>query len=76
MTKIRNYKSLLAVGAVLVLTPVLSLTQTAKPGTCPTAVGCMQAADGGSTAEYLIALGACCLGGIFLRARLKRLRTS
>jgi len=68
-------KSLLVLGTVALLAPVLSLAEpNSKP--CATAVGCAAVPEGGSGAEYLAALGTICLGGLILGARLRKRRTS
>lgn len=62
-------KSLLVAGAVLWLAPVFSLAQ-------PNPACCAAVPEGGSTAEYLVAVVAICLAGLLLRARLRKARVS
>ena len=70
---------LLAVGALVLLTPLLLFaerpTDHHKRG-CDTAFrgqdkNCQQVPEGGSNAGYLLALGATCLGAMLVRSRLR-----
>jgi len=73
---IRESKKWLLIGAALVLlSPVLSLAQHAdgrdrdpKRG-CNPHEHCQQVSEGGSAAIYLLAVGATCLGAMFVRSR-------
>lgn len=63
-------KSFLLVGALALLVPVLALAQTTPtPSPC---ANCKAIPEGGSTGEYLAGVGAICLGGLFLRTRLRK----
>jgi hypothetical protein len=62
-------KSLLVAGTVVWLAPVFSLAQ-------PNPTCCAAVPDGGSTAEYLVAVLAICVGGLLLRARLRKVHVS
>jgi hypothetical protein len=73
---IRESKKWLLIGTALVLmTPVLSLAQRDhedrdhKRGCEPHERGCQQVSEGGSAATYLLAVGATCLGAMFVRSR-------
>lgn len=60
-------KSFLLIGLLL---PIFSLAQrTPTPAPCAT---CKQIPDGGSSAEYLVGVGAICGAGLLLRRRLRK----
>lgn len=67
-------KSFLTVGTLALLMPLLSLAQQA-PTPLPCA-NCKALPEGGSAAVYLVGVGAICLGGLLLRARLRKTRAS
>jgi hypothetical protein len=68
-------KSLLALGAIAWLVPVVSSAQSGKP--CAAAIPCPAAMpEGGSSALYLVAVGLVCAGGFFLRTRLRKSQES
>jgi hypothetical protein len=68
-------KSLLALGAVAWLAPVVSSAQSGKP--CATAVPCTAAMpEGGSAALYLVAAGLVCAGAFILRTRFRKSQES
>lgn len=62
-------KSLLVAGTVVWLAPVFSFAK-------PNPACCAAVPEGGSTAEYLVAVLAICVGGLLLRARLRKARLS
>lgn len=67
-------KSLLAVGTVAWLAPVLSFAQS-KP--CAAAVGCQAAMpEGGSPLGYLVVAGTISAAALFLSIRLRKTRAS
>ena len=81
MTMIRDPKRWLAIGALVLLTPAF-LVAHAEPkkgrdgehdqsGQKRT-----QVADGGSAADYLLAVGATFLGAMFIRSRVRNPRPS
>lgn len=78
----REPKKWLLIGALLLLTPVLSLAQHTdrrdrEPKRCnPHERGCQQVPDGGSAASYLLAVGATCLGAMVVRSRFGKARVS
>jgi hypothetical protein len=73
---IRESKKWLLFGVALVLlSPVLSAAQHANDRDrdhrrgCDPHERCQQVAEGGSAASYLLAVGATCLGAMFVRSR-------
>ena len=66
-------KSLLALGTVAWLAPVVSFAQS-KP--CAAAVPCQAMPEGGSASGYLIVAGAICAGALILVKRLRKIRVS
>jgi hypothetical protein len=79
----REYKKWLLIGALAMLTPVLSLAQHSngrdrepKRECNPHERGCQQVPDGGSAATYLLAVGATCLGAMVVRSRFGKRRVS
>jgi hypothetical protein len=79
MVLLRNPKRFMGVVAFVLLISVFSVADTTgdkkdKKGGCTSSSvkGCQGVPDGGSTASYLLALGATCLGGMVLRSRYQR----
>lgn len=75
----RSAKWLLAMAALLLLTPVMSASrQSAKEKGC-TALNrdqkCRQVPEGGSMAAYLVGAGVTCLGATVVRSRLIKPQT-
>jgi hypothetical protein len=66
-------KSLLALGTVASLAPVLSFAQ-AKDAPC--AVGCQAMPEGGSATGYLVVAGVICAGALLLHKRLHKASVS
>jgi len=71
----REPKKWLLIGALILMTPVLSLAQRDhqdrdhKKGCGPHEHGCQQLSEGGSAASYLLAVGATCFGAMLVRSR-------
>ena len=83
MKTFRDPKRWLLIGALALLMPVLAAGQRADKhkGGCDNrdsrnSRGCQQVPDGGSTAGYLLAVGATCLGAMVLRSRSSKARLS
>jgi hypothetical protein len=78
MKTLRDPKRWLIIGALALLTPVFSLAQHAEKPTkgCSSwdTRKCQQVPDGGSTAGYLLAVGATCIGAMVLRSRSRKAR--
>lgn len=79
----REPKKWLLIGALVLMTPVLSLAQHTDHGDrghkreCnPHERGCQQVPDSGSAASYLLAVGATCLGAMLVRSRFGKPRVS
>jgi hypothetical protein len=65
-------KSLRVLGSVVLLLPLLSVAQ---PSVSPCAA-CSAMPEGGSPIEYLVGMGMICVGGLYLRARLRKRQES
>lgn len=78
----RESKKWLLIGALVLMTPVLSLAQRDhqdrdhKKGCSPHERGCQQVSEGGSAASYLLAVSATCLGAMLVRSRFSKSRVS
>ncbi len=74
MMKLRGPKPWLAIGALVLLTPLLSVAQQSheRKAVCGLRDDrrCQQVPDGGSAATYLLVAGAACLGAVLVRSRL------
>jgi hypothetical protein len=73
MIKPTGAKRWLVVWAVVLLTPVLLAARPDKKKGCEASSfadkKCQQAAEGGTSTGYLLAVGATCLGAVFVRTR-------
>ena len=73
MKKAMSAKRWLAVWAVVLLTPVLLAAKPGKKGCDASSVRsdrhCQQVPEGGTSPSYLLAVGAMCLGAVFVRSR-------
>jgi len=73
MKKAMSAKRLLAVGVVVLLTPALLAAKPGKKGCDASSIHsdrkCQQVPEGGSSSGYLLAVGAMCLGAVFVRSR-------
>lgn len=75
MKMLREPKRWLLIGALALLMPSLAVAHPDRhKGGCDNrdsrnSRGCQQVPDGGTTAGYLLAVGATCLGAMVLRSR-------
>ena len=73
MKKATGAKKWLAVWAVVLLTPVLLAAKPGKKGCDASSVRsdshCQTVPEGGTSTSYLLAVGAMCLGAVFVRSR-------
>ena len=84
MKTLGDPKRWLLIGALALLMPALALANGPdrhKGGGCDNrdsrnSRGCQPVPDGGSTAGYLLAVGATCLGAMVLRSRSSKARLS
>jgi|KBSMisStaDraftv2_1062788.scaffolds.fasta_scaffold1386234_2 hypothetical protein len=71
---VKEPKKWLLLGALVLLFPVFSV---AKPDTgCGVREKCRQVPEGGSALNYLLAVGATCLGAMAVRSRFDKSETS
>lgn len=75
MVKLSRPQRWLAIAALVLLTPIISV---AKPSNNGKGCGfhdqkrCRQVPDGGSTASYLLAVGGMCLGAMLVRSQITK----
>jgi len=79
MVKIIDLRRWLAIGALVLLTSLVSVAKpmdSGKKGCEPRDKHCKQVPDGGSPPAYLLIAASACLGGMVVRARLNKTRLS
>ena len=71
MMKLSRPKRWLAIGALVLLTPIISAAKPDRGKGCGfhDQRRCRQVPDGGSTASYLLAVGGMCLGAMLIRSQ-------
>jgi|KBSMisStaDraftv2_1062788.scaffolds.fasta_scaffold497893_1 hypothetical protein len=74
MAKLIDYRRWRAIGALVLLTSVVSFAKPNDKGKkgCSPHDNCLQVPDGGSAAAYLLIAGSSCLGAMAIRTRLKK----
>jgi len=83
MRMLRGSQRWLVAGALVLLTPAFLIAHPGKPkGGCSDdswrndGKNCQAVPEGGSSAAYLLALGATCLGAMLVRSRLRNSKLS